>query len=239
MTTNISGTPATTFATPTPTETPAATASNATKDTTILNENFDQFLLLLTTQLKNQDPLAPMDSTEFTNQLVSFSGVEQQIKMNDTLTELLALSQANQTNQTTLGLSYIGLNIALQGNMFEYPGDGVVKMSYNLPSDAAAGTITILDENNNVVYSQEAELSSGKHQFYWNGQDQEGTPVSAGAYQIQVNAVDNDQNSIAATTIVPGMVTGIMTADDGSIDLIIGTLYQQSIPLSSVTQASL
>ena len=238
MTTNISGTPATTFATPTPTETTAA-ASNNTTDAAMLNENFDQFLLLLTTQLKNQDPLAPMDSAEFTNQLVSFSGVEQQIKTNDTLTELLALSQTNQTSQTTLGLSYIGLNIALQGDQFEYPGNGVVKMSYSLPSDAATGTITILDGNNQVVYSQDAELSSGKHQFYWNGQDQEGTPVPSGAYRIQVNAIDNNQNSITSTTIVPGMVTGIMTANDGSIDLIIGTLYQQSVSLSSVTQASL
>ena len=238
MTTNISGTPATTYATPTPTET-TATTSNNTTDAATLNENFDQFLLLLTTQLKNQDPLAPMDSAEFTNQLVSFSGVEQQIKTNDTLTKLLALSQANQTSQTTLGLSYIGLNIALQSDQFEYPGNGVVKMSYSLPSDAAAGTITILDENNQVVYSQDAELSSGKHQFYWNGQDQEGTPVPAGAYRIQVNAVDSDQNSIAASTVVPGMVTGIMTANDGNIDLIVGTLYQQTIPLSSVTQASL
>ena len=237
MTTNISGTPATTFATPTPTKT--AAASNDTTDASMLNDNFDQFLLLLTTQLKNQDPLAPMDSTEFTNQLVSFSGVEQQIKTHDTLTELLALSQTNQTSQTTLGLSYIGLNIALQGDQFEYPGNGVVKMSYSLPSDAATGTVNILDANNQVVYSQDAELSVGKHQFYWNGQDQEGTPVPPGAYRIQINAVDNNQNSIAATTIVPGMVTGIMTADDSSIDLIIGTLYQQTVPLSSVTQASL
>ena len=84
MTTNISGTPATTFATPTPTKT--AAASNDTTDASMLNDNFDQFLLLLTTQLKNQDPLAPMDSTEFTNQLVSFSGVEQQIKTNDRIT---------------------------------------------------------------------------------------------------------------------------------------------------------
>ena len=112
-------------------------------------------------------------------------------------------------------------------------------MSYSLPSDAATGTVNILDANNQVVYSQDAELSVGKHQFYWNGQDQEGTPVPPGAYRIQINAVDNNQNSIAATTIVPGMVTGIMTADDSSIDLIIGTLYQQTVPLSSVTQASL
>ncbi|MFH1157931.1 MAG: flagellar hook capping FlgD N-terminal domain-containing protein [Pseudomonadota bacterium] len=236
MTTSLSGNPVKTFATPAATAPATPTLSGATKDANTLNQNFDQFLLLLTTQLKNQDPLAPMDSTQFTNQLVSFSGVEQQIKMNDSLSKMLALSQ---TSQTALGLSYIGLNVALQGSQFEYPGSGVAQMSYTLPSDAAAGTVTILDGNNNVVYSQNAELSAGKHKFYWNGQDQNGTPAPAGAYTIRVGAIDKDQKNITATTIVPGMVTGVMTADDGSIDLIIGTQYQQTVPLSSITQASL
>ncbi|MCK4944763.1 MAG: flagellar hook assembly protein FlgD, partial [Alphaproteobacteria bacterium] len=178
MTTSIAGNPATTFATPTAATPTTAPETVAAKDSTMLNQNFDQFLLLLTTQLKNQDPLAPMDSTQFTNQLVSFSGVEQQIKMNDTMSKMLDMSQ---TNQTTLGLSYIGLNVALDGNQFEYPGSGVMQMSYNMPSDAAAGTVTILDKDSNVVYSQNAELSTGKHKFYWSGQDQNGTPAPAGA----------------------------------------------------------
>lgn len=233
MTTSISGNPVTTFATPTTTTAPETVAA---KDANMLNQNFDQFLLLVTTQLKNQDPLAPMDSTQFTNQLVSFSGVEQQIKMNDTMSKMLDMSQ---TNQTTLGLSYIGLNVAMESNQFEYPGSGITQMSYIMPSDAVAGTVTILDKDNNVVYSQNAELSSGKHKFYWDGQDQDDIPVPAGAYTIHVSAIDKEQKNISTTTIVPGMVTGVMTANDGNIDLIIGSLYQQTVPLSSVTQASL
>ena len=100
MTTSLTGTPTNSFATPAITSAAkSSTAANptASTDTSALNQNFDQFLTLLTTQLKNQDPTAPMDSAAFTNQLVSFSGVEQQIKANSQLASLVNMSKASQT----------------------------------------------------------------------------------------------------------------------------------------------
>ncbi|HZZ11369.1 MAG TPA: flagellar hook capping FlgD N-terminal domain-containing protein, partial [Paraburkholderia sp.] len=70
--------------------------------------NFDTFLTLLTTQLQNQDPLSPMDSTQFTQQLVAFSGVEQQINTNNNLQSLIAL---NQSQQAASAVSYIGHSV--------------------------------------------------------------------------------------------------------------------------------
>ncbi|MBI3440753.1 MAG: flagellar hook assembly protein FlgD [Proteobacteria bacterium] len=243
MTTSIVGTPANTFPTPAalPTAAPAANPNSSTgggTDTKALNQNFDQFLTLLTTQLKNQDPLAPMDSTQFTNQLVSFSGVEQQIKTNENLAKLLSNSS---TSQTTMGLSYIGLNVNISGTQFDFnpKTDASVKLNYTLPSDAAINTVSILDQNGNTVYTTKGELSSGAHAFARNGTDQNGQAVPAGTYSLQVGALDANQKNISVATTVPGRVTGIETASDGSIDLMVGTLSTQLVPMSSVTQASM
>lgn len=226
------------FPTPTVTE-PSGTAPTISASESAaksLNKDFDQFLLLLTTQLKNQDPLSPMDSTEFTNQLVNFSQVEQQIKTNASLTKML---EQTKNSETTLGLSYIGLNIDVRGNRFEYPGTGTTTMSYNLPKDASVSTISILDEEGNTVYSQSGELSSGPHSFAWDGTTNDGGTAPAGVYKLLVGALDQEQKSIGPTTTVPGYVSGIATAEDGSISLIIGRLSTQMVPMSSVTQASL
>jgi flagellar basal-body rod modification protein FlgD len=205
-------------------------------DTKGLSQSFDQFLLLLTTQLKNQDPLAPMDSTEFTNQLVSFSQVEQQIKTNDNLTKLLNLTNATQT---TLGLSYIGLNVDVHGDQFEYFGTGGTTMSYTLPAQAQVSQISIIDQNGNSVYSQPGELSKGTHPFVWNGLDSNGQQVPAGMYQMRVGALDTQQKSMDAEIVVPGLVSGITTDGSGGVNLIVGKTHPQTVPLSSVTQASM
>ena len=237
--TTIVGNSSNTFATPAAAAAaPAAAPAAKPSDTKNLNQTFDQFLLLLTTQLKNQDPMSPMDSSQFTSQLVSFSQVEQQIKTNDNLTKLLAQSN---TSQTTLGLSYIGLNVAVQGNQFDFnpATDASVKLNYNLPAKASINTINILDQDGNTVYSANGELGSGTHAFTWNGTDQNGQPVAAGAYTVQVNALDTAQASMNVATQVPGFVTGVETAGDGSINLMIGRQSTHLVPLSSVTQASL
>lgn len=228
---------ANTFQTPTSATTQTSTdTSAAAKDAKSLNQNFDQFLTLLTTQLKNQDPLSPMDSTQFTNQLVSFSQVEQQIKTNDNLTKLVNLTN---TSQTTLGLSYIGLNVDMQGSQFEYPGSGTTSMNYKLPSDASIVTINVLDKDGNTVYTKSGDGKAGTHNFVWDGKDKDGQQLAAGVYKLQVSALDSAQKTLSTTTVVPGYVSGIATANDGTINLIIGRLSTQIIPLSSVTQASL
>lgn len=233
------GSPANTYPTPAVTA-PATSAtsqlSGETADAGALNQSFDQFLLLLTTQLKNQDPLSPMDSTEFTNQLVSFSGVEQQIKTNAALAKLVA--NASNT-QTSVALGYIGLNVDVNGKQFDYNGSGSVKTIYNLPSDASINTISIQDQNGNSVFTTTGELSSGSHTFMWDGLDSNGQQVPAGTYTLQVGALDAAQKILSVKTTVPGFVTGIETAADGNINLIIGTHTPQSIPLSGVTQATL
>jgi len=211
----------------------AIDGSIVSKDKKTLNQNFDQFLVLLTTQLKNQDPLSPMKSNEFTNQLVSFSGVEQQIKMNKNISNLVKISKSSQT---TLGLSYIGLKVNNPGSQFKYSGTGSSEISYNLPKDAARGTISILDKNGQSVYSQEPNLAKGTHKFIWDGLDKNGQPSPAGTYTVQVGAIDATQKSFSVSTIVPGIVEGIETTGNGDIMLLVN---EQLVPMSEIKRARL
>jgi len=210
----------------------AASASSTSANT--LNANFNDFLTLLTTQLQHQDPLSPMDTTQFTNQLVQFSSVEQQIKSNDTLTKLLS---AQTLNMTALGVSFIGKNVQVQGNSFSTDGTGATQQfAYTLPATAAKGTISITDANGNVVYTQDmSDLSAGTHNFAWDGTMSNGAAAPAGTYTLHVGAADDTGASLNVTGFVPGYVSGVQTADDGSLLLNVGN---STVPITSVRQIS-
>jgi flagellar basal-body rod modification protein FlgD len=212
----------------------ASTATAAQTDSNTLNANFDDFLTLLTTQLQNQDPLSPMDSTEFTNQLVQFSSVEQQIKSNDTLTQLLS---AQTLNMTSLGVSFIGKNVQIAGNDFSIDGTGGTQdFAYTLPATATTGTISITDGDGNVVYTKDmTDVTAGTHNFTWDGTNDSGYAAPAGDYTLTVSATGTDGNSLNVTSFVPGYVSGIQTADDGSLQLNVGG---NTVPITSVRQVS-
>lgn len=197
-----------------------------------LNQDFDQFLRLLTTQLQNQDPLSPMDSTEFTNQLVAFSGVEQQIKTNEQLQNLLAFQTLNLT---AVGLSFIGKNVEVQDSSFRADGSSSTSLSYVMRAGAEKGTIAITDADGKTVYSADADLTPGTNKFVWDGKDKNGVPVPPGTYTLKVSAMDKDNNSLNLTTFVPGFVEGIESGDDGQLNVIVdGRL----IPVTAVRKAT-
>ena len=216
-----------------------ASTTTAT-DTTKFGQDYNQFLTLLTTQLQNQDPLSPMDSSQFTNQLVEFSGVEQQIKSNDYLQKLLTLNAASLTN---VGLGYVGLNVQAPGNSLPFDGTNAVQMSYVMPAGATVGTVSILDASGNTVDSMSADLTAGTHDIAWDGTDGSGNKVAAGTYTLSVGAQDAKQNPLSVTTYVDGLVTGVQTADDGTVSVMINgkpvdvtTVHQAFLP-SAVSSA--
>ena len=213
----------------------SSTSSTSTDGTSAaaLDQNFDEFLQLLTTQLQNQDPLDPMDTTQFTNQLVEFSQVEQQLKTNDTLSSLLSLQTVNMTS---LGVSFIGKNVQAEGSTFSSTNSGQsVNLAYSVASTPATGTISITDANGNVVYNTPINLTSGTHDFTWNGTETDGTQAPAGTYTLTVSASDATGAPITTTTYVPGTVSGLETSDDGTLMLDInGSL----VPMTDVRQVS-
>lgn len=210
-----------------------STTSASTTSGTQLNQDFDDFLLLLTTQLQNQDPLSPMDTSEFTNQLVQFSQVEQQIATNSNLETLLAMQTLNMT---ALGVSFIGKEVEVDGNSFKTDGSSPSTMSYYMPADASSGTLTIKNADGDVVYSTESATKSGRHDFTWDGLDNDGNAVPAGTYTVTVTALDSNKQSLSVTTSVPGYVTGLESADDGSLMLVING---EKVPLTDVRKISM
>ena len=199
---------------------------------TQLNQDFDDFLTLLTTQLQNQDPLSPMDSTEFTNQLVGFSGVEQQIRSNDTLNKLLSMQTLNLT---AVGLSFIGKDVEITGEKFATDGTKELSLGYTMPADVKTGTVTITDADGNVVYTSPANLTEGRHSFTWDGKTTGGAQAPAGTYQLNVAALDVDKKSLIVTKFVPGHVDSLESGEDGSLVLIVDG---QQVALSDVRKVS-
>lgn len=196
-----------------------------------LNGDFNNFLTLLTTQLQNQDPLNPMDSTEFTNQLVSFSGVEQQINTNQKLDNLLALQLNTASN---VGLGYVGLDITYTSAEASYNGTNPISIRYGLSQDATTLKVNIYDETGNIVRSMDGGTGSGPQMVSWDGKDNDGNAMPAGTYSINVAAADAEGKTISATTAVSGTVRGIET-QNGAVYLLVG---ERAVPLTSVIQAT-
>lgn len=197
-----------------------------------LAEDFDQFLTLLTTQLQNQDPLSPMDSTEFTNQLVQFSQVEQQINQNKKLDSLVQLQLSNAFSSS---LSYVGMDARYVSSEFSYDGQAPVDISYAISGDALSAKINIYDASGSLVYSGNGDSTTGSHDFTWDGKSTGGAQLEAGTYSVKIAALDADDAPVTTSTVVSGRVRGIET-QNGSIYLLIG---DRAVSIANVINASL
>jgi flagellar basal-body rod modification protein FlgD len=216
-------------ATPTPTaatnSSPAQAAASAA--TPALAGNFNDFLKLLTTQLQHQDPTSPLDPNQFTQELVQFASVEQQINTNTSLTTMIALQQ---TQQAASALQFLGATVAVSGKTAEL-ANGTANWSYSVTQPATA-TIKISNASGQVVYSANQAVQPGAQTFTWNGIDAQGTTWPSGAYTIAVSAVGANNQSVPVTTGVKGVVTGV----DISQSPPTLTVGGQSYALNQVTQ---
>ncbi|HEY4635634.1 MAG TPA: flagellar hook assembly protein FlgD [Rhodospirillales bacterium] len=184
-------------------------SSNTNTASSQLSANFDNFLKLLTTQLANQDPLSPLDATQFTTQLAQFSGVEQAINTNKKLDALIA---AQTTGQLTSGVSYLGKFVEAKGNISTLQ-NGQAEWGYFLSSQAASTQIAIYNDQGQLVRQIPGETTAGAHQLVWDGKDNGGNSVPDGNYQIQLVAVDNSGSPVTATTNFVSTVTGVLTSN--------------------------
>lgn len=212
-----------------------APSTTAQSDTTGLADDFDTFLVLLTEQLQNQDPLEPMDSTQFVTQLVEFSSVEQQIKQNDNLEQMVSM----QSSTIALTAStYVGTSALVRGSTAELPADADAagfanaKWAYEMNGGSNSTTITIRDGNNAIVYETAGETLPGVHEFEWDGLDADGVAVEPGNYTIDVTAEDEDGNSLSVTTAGRRRIDGVDFSST-TYPLIVGG---ETIALSDVIQ---
>jgi len=167
----------------------ASTTSNDTAAATqSLTENFDNFLLMLTTQLQHQDPLSPTDATEFTNQLVQFSQLEQQISQTDKVEDLIALQQAAESIGA---VNYLGKTVEVESDLTLLE-DGSATFSYDMPAGAVNASIAVLDSTGRVVRTFSGETATGRQDAVWDGMDSQGVLQPDGVYTVVVSAVNAD-----------------------------------------------
>jgi flagellar basal-body rod modification protein FlgD len=180
-----------------------STTSTAAKQT--LSSNYDTFLKLLTTQLQNQDPLSPADATKFTEQLVSYSQVEQQIATNTNLSSLISITKAAAGANA---VSYLGKQTMTAGNVSSLTG-GEAKWQYTLPTDANGMQIKVVDASGTTVRTLTGDKTVGKHELAWDGKNSAGAQMPDGTYKLVVAATKADGSAMSVTTSGLGTISEI------------------------------
>jgi flagellar basal-body rod modification protein FlgD len=176
----------------------------STTNSPTLADNFQSFLQLLTTQLQNQNPLDPLDTNQFTQQLVQFAQVEQQLKSNDQLAALLSVQQSMQTTQA---LGYVGHVVAIEGKTTTL-ANGSAGWSFNATKPATA-TINIQNAAGSTVYSGSFSLQAGTQNFVWDGKDTNGNTMPDGEYTMSITATDASGQTVAVSTEIQGVVDSV------------------------------
>jgi flagellar basal-body rod modification protein FlgD len=190
----------------------AGTTPSSNSAESRLAGDYDSFLLLLTTQLKNQDPLAPMDATQFVSQLSQFASVEQMIVSNQKLDQIVS----------SLGASSVMADIGLIGRTVEVPGsaaelrDGSLSLTYSLAKDAEQAAVVIRDADGNIVRQLAVNPTAGEHGLTWDGTDEDGDQLDDGIYTFTFGAADAEGKPVATQSYVTAGVIRVETTASGS-----------------------
>ena len=196
--------------------TPVSSAPNSTApatstgvDSQMIASNFTTFLTLLTTQLKNQNPLDPLDTNQFTQQLVQFAQVERQVKSNDQLTSLVALEKSAAS---TTALAFVGATVIVDGSNAQL-ADNQAKWTFNVTKPAAA-TITIKNSTGQTAYTGDFSVQPGDQAFTWDGHGNDGKLWPDGTYTMNATALDANQQPVAVSTQVSAVVDSADLSQD-------------------------
>ena len=195
-------------------------ANGGSNTLTSLSSNFTSFLNMLMTQLQNQDPTSPMDTSQFTSELVQFTSVEQQINTNSSLTQLIQYTQDGTMLQSA---QMTGKQVAVTSSQLALQ-NGVAGVNYTAAS-AGPATITVTDSSGNILDQQNVQANAGQNSWHWNGKTTNGAQLPDGAYGVSVS-----QGGAAVPFSVVGTASGIQNSSSG-LSLQLGAV---SVPFSSL-----
>ncbi|MBL4614563.1 MAG: flagellar hook assembly protein FlgD [Magnetovibrio sp.] len=206
------------------------TSTKAGQDQAKLQDDLNQFLKLLVTQLQNQDPLDPLDANEFTSQLVEFASVEQQIQQNANLEKMLIVQQ---NSQAATMVSYLGMIVEAKGEDFQLLNSQSM-MTYTLPQDVDEVTITFQTKDGLTLRTFDGkDITAGTHSFSWDGSKTDDSIVDDGAYKVIVSAKDKEGNLIDVGQTSFGYVTSTGISD-GNITVSMGDVEVDVTDIVSV-----
>jgi flagellar basal-body rod modification protein FlgD len=207
----------------------SATGNKTASDkTTGIADNFQTFLTLLTTQLQNQNPMDPLDTNQFTQQLVQFAQVEQQLKQNDQLGKLIGLEQSSQA---AIALGYVGLTVSAQGQTTELTDTENAKWLLNVPKTATV-TVNIKAANGATVHTGTYTMNPGQQGFTWDGKDASGVKWPAGQYTIAVTGKD----AAGANVVIGSEVSGTVDSVDMSKTPPVMTVGKSTFTMDKITK---
>lgn len=206
--------------TPTSATPPAATPKTTVSDGAMIADNFTSFLQLLTTQLKNQNPMDPLDTNQFTQQLVQFAQVEQQMKSNSNLEALLSLEKAAQS---TVALAYVGQTVVVDGATTALDANGATwSTTLTKPSTTK---VVIKDSTGQTAYTGTFAMNAGTQKFTWDGKGNDGRTWPAGNYTLSATATDASGKDVAVSTEIQAIVDSVDMSKDPPVLSINGKDY--------------
>lgn len=191
----------------------------------------DEFLQLLVAQMKNQDPINPMDGTQFASQLAQFNSVEQLINLNDGM-NALAQSQQMMSNglSNTMAASLAGKTVRALSNQVAVGENGDTELQFRINDIATEVEITITDESGNTIRKETIEnVGSGDHSWNWDGKSDAGNRVPKGIYSIRVDAKNGD-DQVPSLTFIEGVAEKVHYSGNG-VELKVDGIF---IPLGDV-----
>jgi len=200
----------------------------------------DDFLKLMISQLKNQDPLNPMDGTQYAAQLAQFSSLEQLTNLNDNVTQSMATnSLLTQSVNNTMMATLIGKNVKLEGNNLILNGQKNITLGYNLPVEAKNAQLKIYNDKGALVKIMDIDSSKvGDNKLIWDLTDNSGNKLTNGNYTFSVEATNMSGEAMTLSLFKYGMIDGVkFTSDRGTVILVNGAQYSIS-DISEVLNAN-
>jgi len=204
----------------------AQTSTASTQGTLGKND----FLNLMIAQLKYQDPMSPMDGTQFASQLAQFSSLEQLTNLNTNVENGVNANYVlTQSINNTMSATLIGKDVKLTGSSVQFASQDSVQLGYNLPSNALSATLNVYDSNGNIVKTiNNVPTTSGDHKLSWDFTDNNGNKVPVGTYTFDVTAKDVNQTNMTATYYKYGTIDGIQFSTSGTQLMVDGVAYSLS-----------
>ena len=213
----------------------SSTSSTSNSDAlSSLTSNYNQFLTLLTAQLQHQDPTSPTDTSSFTSELAQFAGVEQQIKTNTNLTQLLSLTQDSQVSQSS---SYVGKQAVVSSSQLALQnGKGTLQIGPTTAPETVA--IAVTNSAGAVVKSQTLDVGSGTTTWNWDGTSDSGASLADGTYDVAVVSQTSSGSTQAVPFSVVGTITSVAKGSNNGVNVVMGSTTADLSKVTSLLAAS-